>query len=158
MKILVIIFCVTGIVTYVFFQNEERYIKRQTEKLIQKASFKTHQSDIALLRRVSEIAKKIHVRIQLKAEYEGKLYETNSLNEFRSLLFAYFKIRSKEILEYKNLTVKRGSGKNHFLVYFDFLFKRIEKQMICKALVEWIKEKKWYVKKIEVSSCILKTS
>ena len=41
-------------------------------------------------------------------------------------------------------------------VQFDILFQGTKVKKICKAVLGWIKEKKWYIQKIKIFSCDLK--
>ena len=151
---------ITGVVlafAWKFFQEEERWLKRKTQTIIHIASSTGSKADIALLGRVSKIAKYIHFDVRVQAEYEGGVYKAKSLNEFQSLLFAYFKEQTTGVLDYQNLNVKMGANKKQALVTFDAFFKRSGKDIFCKTLWEWIKEKKWYIKKIEIFSCSSKT-
>lgn len=153
------VFYLTGILlslwlAWSFFQSPESYLKKKTRYLIEMASAGSSVSDLSMLSHVSKMAKYIHFDVHLKAEYEGQIYKAKSLNEFRSLLFSYFKYRdSREKVEYKNLNVSVEKSGKKALVSFDALFKRNEVRVFCKAFLGWVKEKKWYVKKIEVSSC-----
>jgi len=135
-----------------FFQTSSSYLKKKTEKIIRLSSIKPTESDIALYSRVSKIVKYIHFNIQMKAEYEGRIYTSKSLNEFRSLLISYFKHNSTGAFNYKNLTVQL-KNETSGVVNFDAIFKKNKKSTFCKIILEWTKEKKWYVTKIEVFSC-----
>lgn len=118
------------------------------------ASIKNTNSDTSLISKVSKIAKFIHVKVQLKAEYEGQIYTAKSLNEFRSMLFAYFKQKSTGKMTYQNLSVSLREDKKQGMVKFDASFERDNKNIFCKALFEWIKEKRWYIKRIDLFPCV----
>ncbi len=138
---------------YKFFQSPERYLKKTSEKIIKVVSVKGAHSDMSLISKVSKIAKFIHFDVQLKAEYENQIYKAHSLNEFRSLLFTYFRNGATGEVTYDNLYVTMDKNQERGVVKFDVYFKRGRKNVFCKALFEWIKEKKWYVKRIEVLPC-----
>ncbi|MDE0092525.1 MAG: hypothetical protein OXN83_04495 [Oligoflexia bacterium] len=145
---------VSGFGLYKFFQSPEKYLKKKTEYLINLSSVENSKVDMALMRKVAKMAKFIHYDVQVKAQYEDQVYQARSLNEFRSLLMAYFKHSSGGgDLEYKNLTVQIKDDKNRGVVNFDAFFDRGNQKTFCKVVLEWIKEKKWFVKKIEVYSC-----
>ena len=135
-------------------QSPEKYLKKQTQKLIALTSIKSIKSDIRLLSRISKIAEYIHFDVRWKAKYEGQIYTGKSLNEFRSLLFSYFQQNSTGKLSYKNLTIWVGEDKKQGTAHWDAFFKRNKNTVFCKILFEWIKEKKWYIKNIEVFSCV----
>ena len=145
---------ISGFGLYKLFQSPEKYLKKKTEYLIGLASVKSSKVDMALLSQVTKIAKFIHHDVQVKAEYEGQIYQARSLNEFRSLLMAYFRQGSTgEGLEYKNLTVQMKDNKKRGVVSFDAVFNRRAQKLFCKIVLEWFKEKKWFVKKIDVYFC-----
>ena len=109
---------------------------------------------MALISKVSKIVKLIHFDVQVKAEYEGHIYQARSLNEFRSLLMSYFRAGSdKGNLEYKNLRVQLEDNEKKALAGFDAFFNRRAQRIFCKVEIGWLKEKKWFVKKIDVHSC-----
>ena len=81
-------------------QSPEAYLKKQTKKLIALSSVK-NEKGLALISKVSKTDKYIHFDVQLKAEYEGQIYTARSLNEFRSLLLAYFRQKQTGALDYK---------------------------------------------------------
>ncbi|MCZ0931962.1 MAG: hypothetical protein OXJ52_02290 [Oligoflexia bacterium] len=144
---------VSGFGLYKLFQNPEKYLKKKTEYLIKLSSVKSSKVDMALISQVTKIAKFIHYDVQVKAEYEGQVYQARSLNEFRSHLMAYFRQSSTGSLEYENLTVQMKDHKKRGLVSFDAFFNRASQKVFCKIVLEWEKEKKWFVKRIEVHSC-----
>lgn len=137
-----------------FFQSPESYLKKKTQYLIAMVSNKQMASDIALLSQISKIAKYIHFDVHLQAEYEGQVYTTNSLNELRSLLFSYFKYDTNGKMDYKNLTVNLEQNKIEAVVIADVYVVSKKMKATCKAILNWIKEKKWYVKKIKIYSCV----
>ena len=136
-----------------FIQSPEKYLRKKTQELIAITSVTGQLSEMDIISKVSKMAKYIYFDVHMKAEYEGRIWTTKSLNEFRSLLFAYFKQKSAGQLDYKNLIVRIGENKTQGLVDFDAFFERNTKTVFCKILLEWIKEKKWRIKKIEVFSC-----
>ena len=149
-----VLIALSGFGLYKLFNSPERYLKKKTEYLISLSSVKSAKGNMALISQASKISKFIHHDIQVKAEYEGQVYEARSLNEFRSLLMAYFRQSSNEgHLEHKNLTVQMKDNKKKGAVSFDAVFNRAVKKVFCKVALEWIKEKRWFVQKIEVHSC-----
>ena len=157
MKALIIsaVLVVSGFSLYKLFQNPEKQIKKKTEYLIKLVSAQNSKADSNLLSKVTKMVKYIHYDVQFKAQYKEQVYQARSLNEFRSLLTGYFKYAqaSTEALEHKNLTIQIQDDKKKGLVQFDVLFNRGKQKTLCKAVLEWLKEKKWFVKKIEVHSC-----
>ena len=146
---------VSGFSLYKLFQNPEKYLKNKTEYLIKLASSQNSKADRSLLSKVTKMVKYIHYDVQVKAQYERQVYQARSLNEFRGLLTAYFKYNQAKTktLEYKNLTVKIQNNKETGVAQFDIFFNSTEQKIRCKAVLEWLKEKKWFVKKIEIQSC-----
>ena len=138
---------------YKVFQNPEKILIKKTKHLINLSSIQSGKSDMALIAKTGKIAKLIHYDVQFKAEYEGKDYKARSLNEFRSLLNFYFKRRSTGKFEYKNLTVQMKDDNKTGEVNFEALFERSSQKISCKAMLKWLKDKKWFVKKIEIHSC-----
>ena len=75
-----------------FYETDERRVQKKTEQLIQLGSLKHNTSRLSLLNKVSEVEKFIRFDVHLKVEYRGTVYSADSLNEFRSLVLAYFKL------------------------------------------------------------------
>lgn len=139
---------------YKLFQSPEKYLKKKTEYLISLSSIKNSKMDMAMISKVTKIAKFIHHNVQMKVEYKGQIFKASSLNEFRSYITAYFRQSSSaEALEYKNLTVQMKDNKKRGLVSFEIFFNRVNQRVFCKAALEWGQEKKWYVQKIDINSC-----
>ena len=136
-----------------WLQPPETLIKKKTQKLIALSSRTGPASEMGLMSKVSKIDKFIHFDVHVKAEYEGQIWTAKSLNEFRSLLFTYFKQGSTGQLSYKNLTVDLKEGRKEAIVKFDTFFEQETGAIFCKTLLKWLKEKKWYIKNIELSSC-----
>lgn len=134
-------------------QSPEKYLKKKSQTLIEMASVKNSNTDMSLMSKASKMAKFIHFDVQFKAEYEKQIFTAQSLNEFRSLLLAYFKEKSTGKISYKNLNLQMGGNKKQAIVKLDALFERNSKNISCKTLFEWIKEKKWYIKRIEIFPC-----
>lgn len=139
---------------YKLLDSPEKYLKRKTQKIISLVSEKHTEINLHLISKVSQIAKYIHFDVHLTAEYEGQVYTAKSLNEFRSLMMSYFRLNSKGTTDYKNLAVQVKKNKQEGLVTLDGLFEKQGRKTHCKVLLVWIKEKKWYIKKIEVSECL----
>ena len=129
-------------------QSPEKYLTKKTKELIEMASIEN--SDTNFISRVSKISKFIRFDVYLKAEYEGQIFTAQSLNELRSLLVSYFRQKSTGKINYKNLNLTLGENKKQAIAKFDALFERGKKNISCKTLLEWIKEKKWYIKRIEI--------
>ncbi len=138
---------------WLFIQSPETLLKKKTQKLISMASIKSGASDLALMSHVSQISKFIHFDVRVKAEYQGQTLTAKSLNEFRSLLFQYFKQGGVQQLSHKGLTVKLEKSKDQALAQFDAVFEKQTENIACKFFLEWIKGEKWHVKKIEALAC-----
>ena len=139
-------------------QSPESYLKKKTQKVITMISNTKANSDMALISKVSKVARFIHFDVRLKAEYKGQIWIAKSLNEFRSLLFSYFRQEKTRKLDYKNLSVNMTESNRQALVKFDAFFGRQAGNIFCKVSLKWVKEKKWYIKSIEVLSCVPITS
>ena len=145
---------VSGFGIYKLFQSPEKYLKKKTEYLIKLSSIKGAKMDMALLSKVTKMVKLIHHDVQVKAEYKGQVYQARSLNEFRALLMAYFRQGpTGESMEYKNLTVQMKENKKRGAVSLDIVFNNRSQKNFCKLVLEWIKEKKWFVQQIDLHSC-----
>lgn len=148
-----------GLVFFVgkmYFQNEEQWIQKKTKKLIQLVSSTQQGSEVALLKKASKITRFIHFDVRLKVEYQGSVYARKSLNEVHSLLFLYFKQKISEKLEYGELNIRMSKNNKQADLSFPLSFKNSGQSVFCQAFLKWIKEKKWYIKEIEVSSCSYK--
>ena len=139
---------------YKLFQSPEKYLKKKTEYLISLSSAKNKKGDMALISKANKITKFIHHNVQMKVNYNGREFKASSLNEFRSYVMAYFKQGGGNgNLEHKDLTVQVKDSKKKGLVNFDLFFTKAEQKIFCKIFLEWIKEKRWYIQKIEIHSC-----
>ena len=141
-----------------FFRGDERHLWKTSEKLIQLASDPRSLPNMAILKKTERITKHIHFDIRFRAEFQGRVQEGKSLNEARSFLMAYFKSKINKGFAAEDLSVRLlPSAKNRpgkrAETSFSFRFQREGRRFKCRALWGWIKEKKWYIKTAEVSSC-----
>ena len=154
--VLAVVALIVGWLSWKWLQPPKTLIKKKTQKLIALSSKQSPSSEMGIISKVSKIEKLIHFDVYVKAEYEGRIWTAKSLNDFRSLLFAYFKQGKTIQLSYNNLTVELKKDKKTAVVQFDIVFKKDKEQVFCKALLKWLKEKKWFVKKMELKSCVVK--
>ena len=154
---LAVVALIAGWFVWKWLQSPETLIKKKTQKLIALGSRKSPSSEIGLISKVSKMDKFIHFDVRVKAEYEGQIWTAKSLNEFRSLLFTYFKQGTTGHLSYKNLTVELKEGNKEAVVKLDTFFEKGKESISCKTLLEWLKEKRWFIKKIELTSCTTKS-
>ena len=103
--------------------------------------------------RIERIIRYVHFDIVAQAEYEGRSYSSRSLNEFRSLLSAWFMGKPVRGLRHENLLVHVKPDKKTGRADFDIYFKKERELLSCKVSFDWLKEKKWRVKSITVNSC-----
>ena len=155
MKILAFLVCFSLLLWFVwrFTQSPEKCLRKKSQNLIELSSIEDTKGTNLIFSRISKISKFIHFDVYLKSEYKGQTYTAKSLNEFRSLLFTYFKQESAGKVTYENLSVTMEENQKKGTVNFDIFFERSREKIFCKALLDWIKEKKWYVKRIEIFSC-----
>ena len=139
----------------IFFESDENYLKKTTEKLI-RLSTPSSQSltDLQILRQAEQITKHIYFDVIFEIQMDKLNHKSSSLNEIRSLLFSYFKYRFVVDFKTSNLVVKIGA-ENRAIVFFDIILKTKSKNFTCKSQIGWIKEKSWFIKTIKVSSCFL---
>ena len=134
------------------FKTPEKYLLKKTKQLIHLGSQVDSKFGLPLASKISEINKYIHYDMRLKAEYEGRVYQARSLNEFRSLLMAYFKAGITQKVEYENLIVELKDEKTGE-VSFSVVFHNTGKVWACKVLLNWIKDKRWFIKNINIENC-----
>ena len=132
-----------------FFQGPEKYLLKKTKHLIFLGSQVGNSISLSSSMKLSEISKYIHYDLQLEAEYEGRVYKARSLNEFRSLLMAYFKAKVTQKLEHEDLRVELKDEKTGE-VSFSVTFHNINTVWTCKVLLIWIKDKKWFIKNMNI--------
>lgn len=135
-----------------FFKTPEKLLLKKTKHLIALGSQVDAKFSLSSASKVSEINKYIHYDVQIKAEYEGRFYQARSLNEFRSLLMAYFKAGITQKLEYENLRVDLKDEKTGE-VSFSVTFHNRDRVEACEVLLNWIKEEKWFIKNIRIENC-----
>ena len=131
------------------FKTPEKYLLKKTKHLIHLGSKVDSKFGLSLASKVSEINKYVHYDIRLKAEYEGRVYQARSLNEFRSLLMGYFKAGVTQKAEYENLIAELKDEKTGE-VSFSIAFHNTGGVWACKVLLNWIKDKKWFIKNISI--------
>ena len=134
------------------FNSPEKYLLKKTKHLIRLGSQVDTKISLSSASKVSEINKYIHHNLQLKVEYEGRIYQASSLNEFRSLLLLYFKAGITQKLEYENLKVKLKDKKTGELS-FSVTFHNTNRVESCEVLLNWMKEEKWFIKTINIENC-----
>lgn len=134
------------------FKTPEKYLLKKTKHLIHLGSQVDSKFSLSSASKVSEINKYIHYDIRLKAEYEGRVYQARSLNEFRSLLMAYFQAGITQKAEYENLIAELKDEKTGE-VSFSVAFHNTGGVWACKVLLNWIKDKKWFIKDINIENC-----
>ena len=134
------------------FKTPEKYLLKKTKHLIHLGSQIDSKFGLSSASKISEINKYIHYDMRLKAEYEGRVYQARSLNEFRSLLMVYFKAGITQKVEYENLIVELKDEKTGE-VSFSVTFHNTGRFWSCKALLNWIKDKKWFIKNISIENC-----
>ena len=136
-----------------FFESSERYLKKKTELLIHLVSFKGVKTDMSLISKASQIDQYIHHNVQLNAQYQSRIYQARSLNELRSLLLAYFRSDIRQKIEYENLKVQIQKGQKKAKVLFSVAIYNTDQTLSCNVLLNWLKDKKWFIKKIELKNC-----
>ena len=145
---------IIGGVLFFFLKNEERYLKETTLKILKLASAPSQTTNVvALLKRVEQIAKHVHFDIQFKVQGNGQTWENHSASEFRSLLLIYFKQGGISHIKGEDLTVQVDPSAPIGHVRFKLLGQHGPDPVSCKVHLVWTKEKKWFIKNLEVFSC-----
>lgn len=134
------------------FQSPERHLLKKTKHLIGLASQVETKLSFSLASKMAEINKHIHHNVRIRAEYEGQIYQARSLNEFRSLLTAYFQAGITKKLEHKELKVEIKDKKGAE-VSFAITFHNKNGVWDCEVLLDWLKEKRWFVESINIENC-----
>ena len=143
-----------GVFVLFFWKNDEKYLKNTTFKLLKLASVSNQETNpIALLKRVEKIAKHLHFDVQFKLQANGQVWEDRSAGEFRTLLLTYFKMGGLAQINGTDLSVQIDPKTLNGHVRFKLHGQRGEDAVSCNAHFIWIKEKKWFIKNLEVFSC-----
>ena len=145
-----------------FFKSDKSYLQNKTIKLLEliSSSF-ISRSETNIFRRIHEIAKHMHFSVEYEVNLGSDgLHKDRSLNELRSLLFIYFKKSSTWNIETPakedfNITVSKSEVKKIAEVSFPIKATKEDKKISCRALLHWIKDKKWLIHKIKVFSCTI---
>lgn len=161
MKYILPLVIITLVGSFFFFQNDKTYIQKKTIKLLElTASPFISGSETSIFRRIHEMAKHIHFSVEYEVDLgRDGLYKDRSLAELRSLMLVYFKksntgkilIPSKEDL---NITITKTETKKAE-VSFPIQGAKKNKKINCRALLHWVKDKKWLIHKIKIFSCTL---
>ncbi len=159
---ILVIVTVSLIGSFFFFQSDKSYLQKKTIKLLELTfSPFISRSETNIFRRVHEIAKHMHFSVEYEVNLGNNgLYKDRSLNELRSLLFIYFKksgtwkieTPAKEDL---SITISKSETQKTAEVSFPIKGTKEDKKVSCRALLHWIKDKKWLIHKIKVFSCSL---
>lgn len=150
-------FSAIGVILILFFwENDEKYLKKTTFKLLKLASVSKQETNpIALLKRVEKIAKHIHFDVQFKLQANEQTWEDRSAGEFRTFLLTYFKMGGVSQITGEDFSIQMDATtplpQAH--VRLKVHGKREESSVSCEAYLLWIKEKKWFLRNLEVSSC-----
>ena len=159
---ILVIVTVSLVGSFFFFQSDKSYLQKKTIKILELVSSSfISRSETNIFRRVHEIAKHIHFSVEYEVNLgRDGLHKDRSLNELRSLLFIYFKKSGTwniEIPSEKDLsiTISKSETKKTAEVSFPIKGTKEDKKINCRALLQWIKDKKWLIHKIKVFSCSL---
>ncbi len=146
--------------SFVLFQNDEKYLKKHTIKLLHIVSpSSTPSSTATMFRKIHEIAKYMHFSVEYEVKTEQYFYKNQSLANLRSALAGYFKQPDKNwrinIPSAKELNVTISKSEENKTAEVSFTVKATQgnKKLSCNSLINWIKEKKWLIHKIKVFSC-----
>ena len=153
-QLIILICLIIGSAIFFFLQNDEAYLKKNTLKLLKLASVSNQETNpIALLKRVEKIAKHLHFDVQFKLQANGQVWEDRSAGEFRTLLLTYFKMGGLAQINGTDLSIQIDPETLNGHVRFKLHGQRGEDAVSCEAHFTWIKEKKWFIKSLEVFSC-----
>lgn len=155
---------VAGFIVWKMVQTPERYLRNATRDIIKTAqegsplSAGAKQKSLVeykkIAGRVERVIRYIHFDIIVKAEYEGQIHTSRSLNEFRQLLSLWFAKGVVSEWSHKNLSIHVEESQTQGRADFDISFKKDQKRATCKVSFAWWKEaKKWRVKNITLDTC-----
>ena len=155
-RLIAVICFIIGVFVFLFWENDEKYLRKTTLKLLKLASVPVQDTNpVTLLKRVEQIAKHVHFDVQFKLQVNGQTWEERSAGEFRTLLLAYFKNGGLAQITVDDMSIRiedsSSPRKGHVRLKVHGLQR--EAKISCEALLVWIKEKKWFIKEIEVFSC-----
>ena len=154
-KILLIAVFLLGLCVYIFyFQKPERYLKKATQKALKAVDVKpgVKKTLLSTNSRVSSVVKHIHYDVLFKVDYKGRLEQAQSLNEFRSWLFFYLQKANPGRILYEEINVQM-IDEEKAQVFFKFSTSRESEEVSCDASLDWLKEDKWFIKKIDIKNC-----
>ena len=153
-RLFAVILFIIGVFVFFFWESDEKYLKKTTLKLIKLASIPVQNANpVTLLNRVEQIAKHIHFDVRFKLQANGQIWEDQSAGEFRNLLLVYFKRGGLTQITADNMSVRMDPSTSDGHVQFKAHGLQRENKISCEVFLVWTKEKKWFIKKIEVSSC-----
>ena len=139
---------------FLLWESDEKYLRKTTLQLLKEVEAPAvRQNTVAVLRRVNKIVKHFHFDVAFQLETGGQVQKGRSAGELRPLLLIYFQRGGISEITGEELTVQKESGGSNYLVRFTALGRHGSNRVSCKVSLIWIKEKKWFIKKAEVSSC-----
>ena len=139
---------------FLLWESDEKYLRKTTLRLLKSASAPGGgQNPVAFLRRVDKTAKHFHFDVIFQLRAGGRIRKGRSAGELRALLLVYFKQGGLAEVTAEDLTVQKKPESDDYLVRFTARGRRGEESVSCKVSLTWIKEKKWFIKEVEVFSC-----
>lgn len=154
LRLFAIISFIISVFIFFFWENDEKYLRKTTFKLLKLASVPVQDTNpVTLLKRVEQIAKYVHFDVQFKLQANGQVWEDHSSGEFRTLLLIYFRRGGLTQITADNMSVQVDSSTSTGHVRFKVHGLRRENKVSCEAHLVWIQEKKWFIKEIKVFSC-----
>ena len=153
-RLFAVIFLIIGVFVFFLMENDEKYLQKTTFKLLNLASVPVQEINlVALLKRVEQMAKYVHFDVQFKLQANGQTWEGRSAGELRTLLLTYFKRGGLAQITADNMSIQIDSSTPKGHVRFKAHGLQGDNKVSCEAHLVWIKEKKWFIKEIEVFSC-----
>lgn len=143
---------------FLFFQDDKKHLEKTLHKMVDLLNQPT-LTDMSKLKRVEALGKHLHFNIKFHININQNTYSGRSLNQIKSLIFAYLRSRPLRDFSVSQLNTTQDKNKStqnnlpQYTMLFDMQFLENNKHFTCKNTLKWIKEKKWYLKTIEVSSC-----
>ena len=141
---------------FFFWENDESYLEKTTLDLLNRLSLSAPiKNNRALLKRLESVGRHFHFDVNFKFHVNGREWKGRSSGELRSLLAVYFKqggfsgIRGDALSVQVDSSLEIRTGR----VTFKFHGLREKDPVSCEVRLEWIKEKKWFIKTVEVFSC-----
>ena len=155
-KVLIVIVGLVGAIVFFFPENDEKYLKKTTLKIMDTLTSSVDPSHIpTLMKKVRQVNQFLHFSIELKLLQDDQvLFERKSISEINSLLVMHFKRNNAftfQAIEKKDIKIQFSETENKTKkaqVSFSVRGQIDSKDFNCQMKMDWNDDKEWLMNRI----------